>query len=163
MTDFSAIIRIHRARYPLMRPQDYGKLAYQSEFGPGHMIANERDAEIRLLEEWQGVSDAAVPCNPETIDNGLCRFHLTDALFSPENANALARLFVRSAREHAGTREGLEARLVTLARLDVEGMKAWLETYRRQGLPARTPQRSVPQGVPPALPRIARSAFGGFP
>ncbi len=34
---FLQIVRDHRARYPLMQPQDYGKLAFQSEYGPKHL------------------------------------------------------------------------------------------------------------------------------
>ena len=37
---FPALARLHARRYPLMAPQDFGKLAYQSEFGPGHMVSD---------------------------------------------------------------------------------------------------------------------------
>ena len=42
MTEFERVVRDHGARYPIMLPQDYGKLAYQSEFGPAHLITDER-------------------------------------------------------------------------------------------------------------------------
>ena len=40
MTPFSEIVQAHAARYPAMTPQDYAKLAYQSEFGPEHMVSS---------------------------------------------------------------------------------------------------------------------------
>jgi len=135
MTDFADIVRIHRARYPLMQPQDYGKLAFQSEFGPEHMVADERSAAENILLEWHAVNAAEIPRNPEPISGNLCRFHLTKANFSEENAAALARLFIRSARKHTGSGDGLKARLDVLARLDIRGMGAWLEAYRKQGCP----------------------------
>lgn len=36
-----------------MAPQDYGKLAYQNEFGPGHMISDKQAAFDFLLQEWR--------------------------------------------------------------------------------------------------------------
>lgn len=36
--------REHAARYPRMEPQDFGKLIYQSEFGPGHFIKDRKSA-----------------------------------------------------------------------------------------------------------------------
>ncbi len=35
--DFIQILEEHQQRYPLMRAQDYGKLAYQNVFGPSHI------------------------------------------------------------------------------------------------------------------------------
>ena len=45
---FPALARLHARRYPLMAPQDFGKLAYQSEFGPGHMVSDPALALERL-------------------------------------------------------------------------------------------------------------------
>ena len=49
----SSILQQHTAAYPLMAPQDYGKLAYQNEFGPGHMISDKQAAFDFLLREWR--------------------------------------------------------------------------------------------------------------
>lgn len=135
MTDFEAVLLAHAKRYPLMRPQDYGKLAYQSEFGPEHMVADEQSAACLILSEWQAVESGAVLKNPEPIGNGLCRFHLTAGMLSPQRAAALAKLFSQSAREHTGTREGLEKRIAVLARQSVDGMGAWFADWREQGFP----------------------------
>lgn len=135
MTEFEAVVSDHYQRYPLMRPQDFGKLAYQSEFGPEHLVEDAQGAAMFVSREWQAAEDQGSPRNPEPIGNGLCRFHMTHTLFSPENAKALTAQFVRSAREHTGTREGLEIRVQYLFQLPVEGMAAWLAAWREQGFP----------------------------
>jgi hypothetical protein len=135
MQNFIEIIRIHAARYPLMLPQDYGKLAYQSEFGPAHMITDEAAVASSILAEWQTVSPSIAPCNPEPIGNDLCRFHLTKDTCSADTAAILAGLFIRTATEHTGTDAGLQARLELLSRLPVNGMQAWIAEYRRRGCP----------------------------
>ncbi len=135
MENFADILNAHQQRYPLMQPQDYGKLAYQSALGPEHMIADETRAAAFIREEWQSVQDTPVPCNPEPIGGGLCRLHMTRAAYSPETAAQLATLFIQTAREHTGTPEDLQALLPILAALPVRGMAAWLTTWQQQGCP----------------------------
>ena len=135
MTDFEDIVREHAMRYPLMQPQDFGKLAYQSEFGPEHMIADEPSAASMIISEWLAVEYTDVPLSPEPIGNGLCRFHLTREACTPENALLLAQAFAQSAREHTGTRAGLGAKIKLLEALPVAGMDAWLAAWRGQGCP----------------------------
>ena len=60
---------------------------------------------------------------------------MTDAYDPAEAAAVLAALFIRSAKEHAGTREGLLARLDVLRGLPVAGMEAWLAGYKKNGCP----------------------------
>jgi len=132
---FADIVRIHRVRYPLMQPQDFGKLAYQSEFGPAHFVTDEAAVIRFLLDEWQTVSAADIPCNPEPIGGGYCRFHLTADTDPAVAAPVLAKLFMQSAAGHAGTPDGLDARLEILRTLPVEGMDTWLQTYRGRGCP----------------------------
>ena len=124
---FSSILQQHTAAYPLMAPQDYGKLAYQNEFGPGHMISDKQAAFDFLLREWreaarpsspdEGAVSGAHPAPPltaEPIGNGLCRFHLDGSFCPEEAAPLLTELFCRTALEHTGTREGLEQKLALL-------------------------------------------------
>lgn len=133
MTEFEDILRAHRVRYPLMEPQDYGKLAFQSEFGPEHMIADPEAMLRYLIQEWKALGPHRQPILPEPIGNGLCRFHL--GACTEEQLPLLAELFCRSAREHKGTREGLEKRLGALRGLSVPGMAEWLEQYEADGCP----------------------------
>ena len=68
---FLQIVRDHRARYPLMQPQDYGKLAFQSEYGPKH-LAGRIDEVFSALEEECGRLPAYVcPEDPEEIGGGF--------------------------------------------------------------------------------------------
>ena len=48
----------------------------------------------------------------------------------------LAEVFCRSAREHKGTRQGLDEKLALLRELDVPGMAQWLAEYEAAGCPA---------------------------
>jgi len=134
MKEFEQILREHAARYPRMEPQDYGKLAFQSEFGPEHLV-QDGGAVLRYLEqEWETLEAGCVPMPPEPIGNGLCRLHLSYC--RREQLPLLAELFCRSAREHRGTREGLLARLELVRALGVAGMEEWLAGYRAADYPA---------------------------
>ena len=132
---FEKILRLHSERYPLMQPQDYTKLAYQSEFGPGHMIEDPKRVLPDLLEEWKtaagGFSQA-----PEYIGNGLCRFHLTNEYDPNEAAPLLAELFTRTTQKQVGTQSGLQERLKALESLRVIGMDEWLSAYQKRGCPS---------------------------
>ncbi len=76
--DFLDAVRAHWARYPLMEPQDFAKLACQSEFGPAHMAESPDRVLAALLAERKEAGPDPLP--PEPIGNGLCRFHITQSL-----------------------------------------------------------------------------------
>lgn len=134
MNEFKEILAAHREKYPLMEPRDYGKLAFQSEFGPEHLVTD-GDSVLNYLRQEYGQLDPNWPAiAPEPIGNGLCRFHLSAC--TEEKLPLLAEVFCRSAREHTGTREGLAARLELLRALDVPGMEEWLAEYEAAGCPA---------------------------
>ena len=52
--NFLEILQTHAARYPLMQPQDYAKLLYQSEFGPRHLLTTPDNLE----QEWQALPNS---------------------------------------------------------------------------------------------------------
>lgn len=156
------IISLHRQRYPLMEPVDYGKLLYQNEFGPEHMIHSPEAVEEWIVREWRecatsfprqndfGETRVRDTCGEgtsvegthgkepriEDIGNRLYRFHLTDGYDIPLAAPLLARLFYRTAGAHRGTKEGLSRKLALLKELGVPRMESWLEEYIRTGCPA---------------------------
>ena len=134
--DFAAVVQAHRAKYPLMQPQDYAKLAYQSEFGPEYMAPSVEDAAALLEREWAEVPAEQPPAAPVDIGGGLCRFSLGRETDIPAASALLAKLFCRTARSHRGTREGLEQKLALLAEMDVPGMAVWLAQYCAAGCPA---------------------------
>ena len=43
--EFTQILEAHLGKHPLMEPQDFGKLVFQSEFGPEHMVSDRQQAE----------------------------------------------------------------------------------------------------------------------
>ncbi len=133
---FSRAVQIHRARYPQMEPQDYGKLAYQTEFGPQHMALEPTAALSDLQREWAAVPSRDSPIPVEDLGEGMCRFHLTGAYDSEQAAPLLAKLFLRTAQERRGSLDGLLEKLGLLHRLGIPGMDEWLAEYRRQGFPA---------------------------
>lgn len=147
MEEFERILREHRARYPLMEPQDYGKLAFQSEFGPEHMVTDREAVERYLRQEWRALPETERKIPPEPIGNGLCRLHL--AACGEDSLPVLAELFCRSAREHRGSREGLERRVALLQALEVPGMEAWLAQYRAEGYPPVHHSRSFREHYAP--------------
>lgn len=132
-TEFERIVREHRTRWPLMEPRDYGKLAYQSEFGPEHLVTDPETMLARLQQEWETAEGTDRP--PEPIGSGLCRFHLNAVEDESVSAAVLIKLFSLTAKETSGTREGLEKKLDFLANLPVPGMEEWLRGYRGLGCP----------------------------
>ncbi len=134
-TDFLTIAGEHWRRYPLMEPQDFCKLAYQSEFGPAHMVRSPDKVLLSLLEERKE-SETGERLPPEDIGNGLCRFHITQSLSTLWELPLIGRMFSRTTARTEGTAEGLSEKLDRLAALPVPGMEAYLETYRREGCPS---------------------------
>lgn len=133
MSGFEGIARAHMARWPGMEPRDFGKLAFQSEFGPEHLVTDRERVLNYLEEEWAQLTHRDPVMPPEDIGNGLCRFHLSAC--GREDLPRLAEAFCRSAAEHRGTRAGLDARLAVLRELDVPGMEEWLAEYEAAGCP----------------------------
>lgn len=134
--DFPEILQAHLARYPLMTPQDLGKLAYQSEFGPEHLVSVTPDIVAYLRAEWNA-TEVTVP-SIEPIGNGLCRFYLNPGRDVEQAAPLLAELFAKAAQDHKGTLDGLKDRLAAISRLNLPGWEEWLADYTAQGYP---PQR----------------------
>ena len=131
--DFQTILAAHAARYPEMAPQDYVKLAYQSEFGPAHLLPEGEECLQALRAEWAALPRDAAPVPPEDIGGGLCRLHLEG--LAEEALPLVAALFRLTAEAQRGSRAGLEEKLSLLAGLPVPGMGAFLEKYRRLGCP----------------------------
>ena len=131
--DFSAIAAEHWKRYPAMEPQDFAKLAYQSEFGPAHMAQSPDKVLAALLAERKEAGPEAL--SPEPIGNGLCRFPITQALSTFWELPLIGRMFRRTMALRPGTAVGLSEKLEMLAVLPVPGMAEYLKGWRREGCP----------------------------
>lgn len=134
--DFCSVIQTHRTHYPQMEPQDYGKLAYQIEFGPRHMVLEPEAVFSYLRWEWETIPSGNSPVPVEDIGNGLSRFHLTGDCDVEMAAPLLAKLFLMTVQEHHGSQDGLFRKLEQLGRLDIPGLDSWLTEYKQQGCPA---------------------------
>ena len=156
MKEFERILQEHKARYPQMEPQDYGKLAFQSEFGPEHLVSDIEAVLEYLKREWNSLPADAPAVLPESIGNGLCRFHLSAC--GEEQLPLLAELFCLSAREHKGSREGLDARLELIRRLEIPGMEVWLAEYEADGCPAVRHSQTFRDAYAPAY-RVIRLEY----
>ncbi len=161
MSSFREVLSGHRSRYPLMQPQDYGKLAYQSEFGPEHLAPDGEMARRSILEEWRSVPPADPVRPPEPIGGGVYRFHLAPGGGTEGAAALLARLFCLTARSHRGTAAGLAEKLRLLGALELPGMADWLADYRGRGCP---PVRHSPQFRAAYRPhyRLLRDAYACY-
>lgn len=137
--DFGQIIEKHRNWYPLMEPQDFGKLAFQSEFGAEHMVCDEKQAESFLMEEWSALPrDRAVDVWQEgqepvlQVSGSLCRFPLS-VCRTVDDVRLLAHLFVVTADKYKGTVDGLEEKLDQIKALHIPGMEEWAARWKQEG------------------------------
>lgn len=164
MTDiqeFQQILREHITRYPLMCPQDYGKLAFQNEFGPEHIVLDKEIFSLSLRNEWEAVHDDGLPRLPENIGNNLCRFHLTKTGDLETAVPLLTKLCVLTAQKVAGTASGLAENLACLDALDIAGMTNWLAEYRNQGCPAVHHSHTYRKAYHPHY-RLLRTEYAGY-
>lgn len=100
----------HFLKYRKMTPQDTVKLIFQSEFGGGHLIADENYALCRLVSELADTPrDAAVP-TVEYIGGDACRVNLA-SLPDGLTPQTLTSVFARSAEMFSGTKERFESKL----------------------------------------------------
>lgn len=162
-------------RYPGMEPQDMVKLLYQSEFGSGHMIKDEKESARRLKEEWKEVRqnawvpDAGIPAI-EPIGGGYCRVSLA-VLLEGISLDTLNRLFVLGAGQASGSRERFEEKLKLLSRccrekevgFDPEELDTYLAEYREQGCPILSHSETYHRLYHPAYRVLAASCAGYLP
>lgn len=139
--NFLQIVREHMKRYPVMEPQDFGKLVFQGEFGPEHMITDRQQSESFLIDEWKTLPKNYVGDilegrqeTGELVSESLCRFPLS-ICGSVDEVKLLAHLFIATAKEHKGTVEGLEEKIEQLKDLHVPYMKEWAAAWKQEGYP----------------------------
>ncbi len=130
--EFPDILARHLQAYPEMTPQDACKLAYQSEFGPEHLLTDMSAWRTRLKGEWEQAGQA--PVQAEAIGGGLCRFHLDSGCEIKTALPLLEQLVRMTAAERHRTRAGLEEKLDCIAARSPDA-KAYVEQYRANGCP----------------------------
>ena len=110
LEELKAILLAHAKRYPLAQPQDFVKLVYQNEFGPGHLVTDGEKAIAYLLAEMEKLTpDPAVPLF-EDIGNGLVRVYLA-ALPEDYPLHSLCTDFIMTASLHRGNMESFQEKI----------------------------------------------------
>lgn len=166
---FLQTLNEHLKRYPLMEPQDFGKLAFQSEFGPEHMVSDGQQAESFLIEEWKALPIDNIAgilqekqVSAEQVSESLCRFPLS-ICGSVDEVKLLAHLFVSTAQEHRGTVEGLEGKLEQIKNLHISGMEEWAAAWKQEGYPPVHHSRIYKEAYQPHYRLIQRQYSDYFP
>lgn len=166
MTEFSDILRAQIERYPGMQPQDAVKLAFQSEFGGGHLIVDEAACLRYLYEECAATPvDGGAPLY-EKIGGGMARVHLAALAVAGVAPATLGRAFLVSARTPQGTREGLERKLSLLEEaagagrfvFSAEVLREYLRDYAAAGYPAVSHSAAYRAAYHPAY-RVVRLSY----
>ena len=113
LQELFGVLSCHAKRYPLARPEDFVKLLYQNEFGPGHLITDGKAAIERCVAEWEATTfDANLPLC-EDIGNGLVRVNLA-ALPKEYPISSLIADFIVTAQTHRGSMERFRKKLQVL-------------------------------------------------
>lgn len=160
--DFFRILKEHAARYPEMEMQDYGKLVFQSEYGPEHLVTEKQSVLSFLQEEMAELPSDAAPKNIEPIGGGLCRFPLSFCKSETE-LEMLAELFFLTAQEYRGAAEGLSDKIAELQKLSVPGKEEWLKEWKEKGYPPVHHSPSYREAYHPHYRLLKREYAGCFP
>ncbi len=113
-----AAILTEKLLHPCAQPQDYIKLMFQSEFGPGHIIPDPDRARNRLYEEWQQVKDLPAE-NRQDIGGGYIRLCIKG--IDESRLEEINTAFVTSANEKGGSDAGFLAKLELFLKMAREG------------------------------------------
>ena len=93
LTEYDILSAVRR--YPLSRPTDLRKLAFQEAMGPGHLVASEEGAIARCLAEAETLSVPGAAPAVEPLGSDYCRVSLYG--LGKEKLALLGTLFYRSA------------------------------------------------------------------
>jgi len=107
-----SVFAAHIKRYPRLESRDLIKLAYQSEFGPGHLVKDAESARKMFFDELEISPPAPLF---ERIGGGLCRLNLGGIKGSGLLPETAFKMFLFTASRPRGSREGLEKRLSLIA------------------------------------------------
>lgn len=166
---FRKTLLLHARRYPKMEPADAVKLAYQSVFGGGHMIADPAKSLAFLAQERaQTRADASQASADAFLSIGLGRARMnlaSDALCGLPDA-LLNRMFVRSAQEPVGDLPLFQRVLEEISLTAANGVFAfsgaalstYLAGYRAAGYPMVHHSESYRLAYRPAY-RVVESAY----
>ena len=140
MKNFEKILKFHAGLYPKMQPADAVKLAYQSCFGPEHLLSDPDAALRRLFDEYNNIPHE----NPRRVEElgRLSRLYL-DCEMSTGELELVGKMFVNSAK---APKEDMNAFLGKLDLIDAlsgevlpfsrEQFRQYRAEYELSGCPA---------------------------
>ncbi len=161
MDKINLILMAHAVRYPKMQPTDAVKLLFQSEFGGGHLVADEERFRAYLFAEYERTPKDANSPLTEEIGDGMLRVYL--APLDASELDRLASAFLKGAAEKQGSVARFEEKLAILRELTEKGtfsfsleeLNTYLAAYRDAGYPAVSHSNAYRQAYHPAY-RIVR-------
>lgn len=160
MSDFEQVLAAHRALYPKSEPLDWFKLLYQSEFGCGHMVTDEKACIARVEDEYKTAKGGAPLL--EDIGGGYVRLHLgaaRDAGYSPA---LIARAFLLSAQRRDGDPARFLARADALkALIGADAVDALKKEATASGFAPFSHSDAYRAAYQPAY-RVILSAYGAL-
>ncbi len=163
---FDEIVLQHIREYPLMQPTDAVKLAYQSEFGPAHMVSDVRQAEEWIERERREAEESEVPLLSR-IGGGYVRLNLNSREGREISSGLLARVFAASADRADGRRDRFLERLEIIRSLAAEGafqfssaeLDDYLAGYQKEGYPPVSHSSIYKASYGPSY-RVIRASYG---
>lgn len=137
MDHLSQLLNEHYVNFPDLEVQDAVKFLYQHYMGPGHLIADEHAALVRLKEEWDAVTpDTDIPLSVP-LGNRLCRLNLAHCKAIGLSYKTVARLFLFTCNkvvpDHTGLKQSLD--LIFSLPFPSDEISQYLTNYRAQGCP----------------------------
>jgi len=98
--NFCLALRKQISSHPLLRSEDFLKLAYQAAYGGEHLVASRESAQAFFDAEYGSLKEAALPLY-EDIGNGSVRVNFASWKKAKLPPEALFDLFLKSAAIHA--------------------------------------------------------------
>ncbi|MBQ7093472.1 MAG: hypothetical protein IJN84_03085 [Clostridia bacterium] len=156
-------ILLEKKLHPYALPQDYIKLIFQHEFGPGHLIADKDYAQTRLVNEWQDTHNLPYEAEQD-IGNGYVRVSLKG--LDEAQLVKLNEAFVKSANEGGGSDFVFESKLdefVVLAKdgafaFGFEEAKAAVKEYLSGGIRPTSHTKQYHEHYKPAY-RVVKKEY----
>ena len=109
--DFLSVLNEHLKRYPKMMPTDLVKLAYQSEFGPGHLLCDVEKAKRYFDYELLNTEKSRECPLIEKIGGGYVRLNFAALNENEISSDSVFLAFKESAAVLKGTRRGFDEKL----------------------------------------------------
>lgn len=113
------ILLHENAIHPYSQPQDYIKLIFQSEFGPGHLIADASYSKKRLVDEWETVKNLPAE-EHQDIGGGYVRLCIKG--IDSQQLEAINNAFFTSANEKSGSETGFKEKINLFLAMAEEGV-----------------------------------------